>query len=369
MMTYEPINFQKLAHWQKSASSNRALVRLLHETAQETLNEKVTPLALAFHQAAVAAAYQHYGFMAFSPEARRMLAISQSRQSKVSSVSLLEWLDNAAYQQLADFHLLRYMDSEPNWLDLSQEFCISVIKRIAVCSKEEWHLSGLEHFPAELVNALAAIVTTELARMREQSSNYDVSASSSLHKAQIENASLLELLFPSIDLWGRALDFVLTRVAQDPLLLLSWRLEVFTTERQLQCDASLAVLTTAPLEAEERSLRIIILITLLSGFSFGQKEPVIPETPLTQSQLVKSLEHFFSTESSSAELVGSILNHRKSKGGIKSMIETLVNFGEQLGVFSRVTQSRNQKGVLLTSLAFQITSPYRELIESTFNSN
>jgi hypothetical protein len=368
MMTQETINFQKLAQWQKSASSNRALVRLLQESAQETLNDKVTPLALAFHQAAVAAAYQHYGFMAFSPESRRMLAIAQSRQSKVSSTSLLEWLDYAAYQQLADFHLLKYVETEPDWLDLSQEFCISVIKRIVVCSKDEWHLSGLEHFPVELLNALAAIVGSQLAQIKERGSEAQICASSALHKAQIDNTNLLELLFPSIELWGRALDFVLCRVAQEPLLILSWRLEVFTTERQLQCDASLAVLTTAPLDAEERSLKIILLILLLSGFNFGTKTPIVPETPLTQSQLIKSIEHFFAMESSSANLVAAILNPRKSKSDLKFTIEKLIELGDQLGVFSKASLSRSQKGVLLTSLAFRITDPYRELIESTFNS-
>jgi hypothetical protein len=296
-----------------------------------------------------------------------MLAIAQSRQSKVSSISLLEWLDYAAYQQLADFHLLRYMDSEPDWLDLSQEFCISVIKRIVVCSKEEWHLSGLEHFPAELLNVLSDIVSSNLALINEQPTKYCSSASSALHKLQVDNTSLLELLFPSIELWGRALDFVLSRVAQDPLLLLSWRLEVFTTERQLQCDASLAVLSAPPLESEERSLKVILLIVLLSGFSFGEEGAVIPETPLTQSQMVKSLERFFGIESSSATLVCSILNPRKSRVELKSTMESLVSFGEQLGVFSKVSLSKSQKGILLTSLAFQITAPYKKLIEATFS--
>lgn len=366
-MTNEQINFQKLAQWQKSASNNRALVRLLHESAQETLADKVTPLALAYHQAAVAAAYQHYGFMAFSPESRRLLATAQSRQSKVSSASLLEWLDYAAYQQLADYHLLRYMDSEPDWLDLSQEFCISVIKRIVVCSKDEWHLAGLEHLPQELLHSLSNIVTVQLANIRKQYPEFNHSASSALHKAQIDDPRILDLLFPSIEIWGRALDFIMNRVAQEPLLLLSWRLEVFTTERQLQCDASLAVVTASPREIEERSLKVIALIILLSGFKFGENDPVIPETPLTLSQLLKSVEYFFRTQSAAADLMSSILNPRNSKSELKLNIEKLLTLGEQLGVFSRAPISRNQKGVLLSSLAFRIIDPYSDLIASTFS--
>lgn len=364
MMTPELINFQKLAQWQKSASNNRALLRLLHESAQETLSGKVTPLALAYHQAAVAAAYQHYGFMAFAPESRRLLALAQSRQSKVSSAYLLEWLDHAAYQQLADFHLLRYLDSEPDWLDLSQEFCVSVVKRIVVCSKEEWHIAGLEHFPAELLIALSAIIGGHMAQTHKE--GVRASALASLHKAQVEDGSLLDLLFPSFDLWGRALDFVLDRVAEDPLLLLSWRLEVFTTERQLKNDASLAVLTTSTREVEERSLKIIVLIILLSGYKFGGAEAVIPETPLTQAQLLRSIESFFDKKSESAEAIATMLNSKRSRNALRQTIEMLIELGEQLGVFSRVAISKGQKGVLLTSLAFRITEPYSELIESTF---
>lgn len=364
MMTRELIDFQTLAHWQQSASSNRALVRLLNESAQETLTDKVTPLALAYHQAAVAAAYQHFGFTAFSPEARRLLAMAQSRQSKVSSVSLLEWLDHAAYQQLADFHLLRYLETEPDWLELSQEFCDFVIKRIVACSPEEWYAVGLEHLPSELLNVLESISRRFMAQPPQH--KVDQFGSAALQKAQVDDPNLMNTLFPSIDLWGRALDTTLARVAQDPVLLLSWRLEAFTTERQLQCDASLAVSALSQEEIAERSLKVIALIIILSGYDFGGNGAVIPETPLTLSQLMRSLEAFFEAKSEAAAVIESMLKPKHAKGGLKSAIEKQIALGEQLGVFTKVQLSKNQKGILLTSLASRITAPYRELIESTF---
>ena len=364
MMTNQTIDFLQLAQWQQSAFKNKALMRVLQESAQETLSGKATPLAMAFHEASVAAVYQQFGFSVFAPESRRLLAVSQSRHTRIASPAILDWLDHAAYQQLADFHVLRYLDSEPDWLELNHAFCISVIKRIVVCRPQEWPLVGLEHYPRELLEMLLRVVDLQMLGMRQQAEilpGFEV-----LLRAQGDHPLLSELLQSSLEQWGHAVDLVLSRVAEEPLALLAWRLEAFTTERQLLNDARLAVHSMSPEEIEQRSLRVIVLSVVLSGFDFGQKSAVVVDTPVTFSQLCKSLELYLSSGSESAQMVAAMLGFNVDKVNLAKCIEEIMSLGEDLGVFRWATVAKNQKGVLLTSLAMQVIEPYRELIESSF---
>lgn len=364
MMTNQTIDFLQLAQWQQSAFKNKALMRVLQESAQETLSGKATPLAMAFHEASVAAVYQQFGFSVFAPESRRLLAVSQSRHTRIASPAILDWLDHAAYQQLADFHVLRYLDSEPDWLELNHAFCISVIKRIVVCRPQEWPLVGLEHYPRELLEMLLRVVDLQMLGMRQQAEilpGFEV-----LLRAQGDHPLLSELLQSSLEQWGHAVDLVLSRVAEEPLALLAWRLEAFTTERQLLNDARLAVHSMSPEEIEQRSLRVIVLSVVLSGFDFGQKSAVVVDTPVTFSQLCKSLELYLSSGSESAQMVAAMLGFNVDKVNLAKCLEEIMSLGEDLGVFRWATVAKNQKGVLLTSLAMQVIEPYRELIESSF---
>ncbi len=364
MMTNQTIDFSQLAQWQHSAFKNKALMRVLQESAQETLSGKVTPLAMAFHEASVAAVYQQFGFSVFAPESRRLLAVSQSRHTRIASPAILDWLDHAAYQQLADFHVLRYLDSEPDWLELNHAFCISVIKRIVVCRPQEWPLVGLEHYPRELLEMLLRVVDLQMLGMRQQAEilpGFEV-----LLRAQGDHPFLSELLQSSLEEWGHAVDLVLARVAEEPLALLAWRLEAFTTERQLLNDARLAVHSMSPEEIEQRSLRVIVLSVVLSGFDFGQKSAVVVDTPVTFSQLCRSLELYLSSGRESAQMVSAMLGFKVDKVNLAKCLEEIMSLGEELGVFRWATVAKNQKGVLLTSLAMQVIEPYRELIESSF---
>ena len=363
-MTNQTIDFLQLAQWQQSAFKNKALMRVLQESAQETLSGKATPLAMAFHEASVAAVYQQFGFSVFAPESRRLLAVSQSRHTRIASPAILDWLDHAAYQQLADFHVLRYLDSEPDWLELNHAFCISVIKRIVVCRPQEWPLVGLEHYPRELLEMLLRVVDLQMLGMRQQAEilpGFEV-----LLRAQGDHPLLSELLQSSLEQWGHAVDLVLSRVAEEPLALLAWRLEAFTTERQLLNDARLAVHSMSPEEIEQRSLRVIVVSVVLSGFDFGQKSAVVVDTPVTFSQLCKSLELYLSSGSESAQMVAAMLGFNVDKVNLAKCLEEIMSLGEDLGVFRWATVAKNQKGVLLTSLAMQVIEPYRELIESSF---
>lgn len=365
MTTTHSIDFSQLAHWQQSAFKNKALVRVLHESALETLENKATPLAMAFHEASVAAVYQQFGFAVFSPESRRLLAVAQSRQTRIPSHSLLEWLDQAAYQQLADFHVLKYLESEPDWLDLSHDFCISIIKRIVVCRPQEWKQVGLEHYPRELLEMLLRVVDLQMLGMRQNSeilSGFDV-----LLRAQGDHPLLNELLNTSLEQWGRAIDLVLARIAQEPLALLAWRLEAFTTERQILNDARLAVQSLSQEEIELSSLRVIMLCVLVSGFHFGQNEPVIVETPITFSALLKSVDEFINGGSEISVLVANLLGVGAGAPKLQECLESALRMGEQIGVFNWAKVSKNQKGLLLTTLALQVMEPYQELIERSFS--
>lgn len=364
MMTNHSIDFRQLAEWQESAAGNRALMRVLQESAQETLASKATPLAAAFHEASVASVYQQFGFSVFSPESRRLLAIAQSRHTRIPSHAILDWLDQAAYQQLADFHVLRYLESEPDWLELNHAFCVSVIKRIVVCRPQEWQAVGLEHYPRELLEMFLRVVDLQMLAMRQESEirpGFEM-----LLRAQGDHPLLSELLHSSLEQWGHAIDLVLARIAQEPLSLLAWRLEAFTTEKQLQNDARLAVQTLSPEEVESSSLKVIVMIAALSGFEFGQDRPVVAETPVTFAQLTKAMESFVSSQTDSANMVALFLGCGASGCKLIQEIEASLSMGEQLGVFKWAKLAKNQKAVLLTSLAMQVIEPYRELIESSF---
>lgn len=359
------IDFSQLARWQDSASKNRALARVLRESAQEVLLENATPLALAFHEAAVAAVFQQFGFIVFAPESRRLLAIEQSRRTHISSGLLLDWLDQAAYQQLADFHVLRYLESEPDWLILSQEFCTAVVQRIVVCRPDEWVATGLGHYPSELLHLLLRVVDMQMLAMRQ---GVDLRPSTEmLGQALSEHLNWREMVSQSQERWGQTIDEVLEKISRDPLLLLAWRLEAFSTERQLVKDASLAVKSFSSREIERRSLSIIALVVLLAGFEFGETSPVVCETPVTFPVLCRAVSGFIQGGSQNALALAELLGCRDRKpAALAELIETNLAVGEQLGVFQWTGVAKGQRGVMLTSLAYIVLEPYRELIDSIF---
>jgi len=367
-MMNQTIDFTQLAQWQASASKNKALARVLRESAQEILLDNATPLSLAFHEAAVAAVFQQFGFIVFATESRRLLAIEQSRRTHIPSTLLLDWLDQAAYQQLADFHVLRYLESEPDWLILNQEFCTTVVQRIVVCRPAEWAAIGLEHYPSELLNLLLRVVDMQMLAMRQ---GIDLLPSSDvLRETLSEHPPWREIVSQSCEHWGQTIDAVLQRVAHDPLLLLAWRLEAFSTERQLVKDASLAVKTCSPADVERRSLSIIALVVLLAGFEFGENKPVVSETPLTFAALCKVVSGFVFGGNQNARAVAELLGCRdRTNAVLTELIETNLAIGEQLGVFQWTGVAKGQRGVMLTSLAYIVLEPYRDLIDSTFKSH
>lgn len=358
------IDFSKLAQWQKSAEQNKALVRVLHESAQELLEGKTTPLSLAFHEASVVAVYQKFGFLIFAPESRRLLANAQSKQTRINSRILLEWLDQAAYQQLADFHVLRYLESEPDWLELNQDFTITLIQRIIVCSQGEWNAVGLEHYPQELAEFLLSVVDQQLLQMRQSG---EFSPSLQVLKRALESQhDVCEIIDSSLNIWSRAIDSVLQRVAQDPLRLLAWRLQAFSTERQLSQDSRLAVTNNPSDELEVKALNVVALMIVLAGYDFGRGHAIIAETPVTFSQLKKALTTFFSVSGLQTNVLCELLGYDRFKSDLAEVLERTISLGNQLGVLYWSSLGKSRRGILLTSLAFQILDPYQELIKSTF---
>ena len=363
-MMNQAIDFTQLAYWQQSASKNKALLRVLHETAQDVLATDATPLSLAFLEASVAAVYQQFGFIVFSPEARRLLSISQSRQTRIQSRRVLEWLDNAAYQQLADFHVLRYLDSEPDWLNLSQSFCHAVVRRIVVCRPQEWSSVGFEHFPREFLELLMRVVDLQMLGMRQ---GLPIASGTEVLERAVDNQLHIKEDFGHVtDLWGRAIDEVLTRVERDPLTLLAWRLEAFTTEKQILNDSSLAVRHLSDEQVEMRSLKVIALVVLMAGFECKDYGPVIADTPVTFSQLSKSLDRYLARTCEQSQMVAHLLGCNSDNSILETVLDSLINTGVELGVFQWTSVAKAQKGLLLTSLAFVILDPYRDLIESVF---
>lgn len=366
-MMNSKVDFTQLARWQQSALKNKALIRVLHEAAHEILEGSVTPLSLAFHEASVAAVYQQFGFSVFAPESRRLLAISLSRQTRVSSRLVLDWLDQAAYQQLADFHVLRYLESEPDWSDLNQNFCTSVLQRIVICRPQEWSEVGLEHYPTEFLELLLRVVDLQMTNMRN---GLEVLPSTEvLRSAHAEQSIHTDFPTSSSECWGRAMDNVLQRVAQDPLRLLAWRLEAFSTERQLVNDARLAVTSVSSHDLEARALGVIALMVLLAGFELNGAGRVIHETPVTFTQFCKSMAGFLSSPTQHTRVFAELLGLRGSSEQLNATLESILATGEQLGVFQWAVVAKGQRGVLLTSLAFLILDPYRDLIKTTFNSD
>lgn len=363
-MTNQNIDFNQLARWQTSAQKNGALLRVLKESAAEVFGPCLMPLAMAFHEASIASVYQQFGFVVFSPESRRLLAINQGQQTRTSQTDLLAWLDHAVYQQLADFHVLRYLETEPDWLELNHAFCSSVVKRLMVTRRPEWDSVGLGHFPAQALNTIMVVIEDQMDRMRRhclEQSGFDRLSHEVAGRAELE-----AILSPSLEIWGRAIDNVLSRACQEPLRMLSWRLEAFTTETQLGHDSRMAVQSMNFEETESKAFRIICLMLVLSGFDFGLQRPVVSETPVSMNALVRGIWELFKSGSQASQFVGNFIGTEPRIESVKTFVATEVEMGEQLGAFRWTPLGNTKKGLLLTSLALQVITPYRELIESVF---
>lgn len=358
------IDFNQLAQWQSSAQKNGALLRVLQESAGEVFGARMMPLAMAFHEASVGSVYQHFGFSVFSPESRRLLAIAQCRQTRTSHWELLEWLDHAAYQQLADFHVLRYLDTEPDWLDLDHAFCTAVVQRLMVTRRPEWDSVGLSHYPSDILNKIMFVIDDQMDMLRRQSA--DQSSTERLYRELVEGNDDDEILRPSVELWGTVIDEVLARACQEPLRLLSWRLEALTTEQQLSNDGRLAVQTMSSAEIENKAFKLVFMILILSGFDFGQDAPVVSETPVSQNALIKGLSEFLKSATQASRLVSTLIGAESRNDAIKSFVSSEIDAGVQLGLFRWTPMANHKKGLLLSSMALQIINPYRELLDSVF---
>jgi hypothetical protein len=364
-MMNQSLDFTQLARWQQSAMKNKALLRVLHESAEDVLEGKCTPLSLAFHEASVAAVYQQFGFVVFSPESRRLLSLELSKQTRIASRLVLEWLDHAAYQQLADFHVLRYLDSEPDWLDLSQDFCTAVVKRIVVCRPQEWGSVGLIHYPSEVLSLLMRAIDQQMMSLRQGLAV--VTGVDLLNDLREEMNPTPQLNDMPLEVWGKSIDTVLRLIEADPLRLLAWRLEAFSTERQLQNDARLAVIDMSAAELENKSLAVIALMSVLSGIDVAGSGVLVSETPVTLTSLVKSLGTLSGTESPQSQLLRGLMGLTTPSCSINSTVGEILRTGEHLGVFQWTAVGKGQRGILLTSLAFLVLDPYTELICSTFS--
>lgn len=363
-MMNQSLDFTQLARWQHSAMKNKALLRVLHESAQDIFEGNCTPLSLGFFEASVAAVYQQFGFVVFSPESRRLLSLELSKQTRIASRLILEWLDQAAYQQLADFHVLRYLDAEPDWLDLSQDFCTAVVKRIVVCRPQEWGAVGLIHYPSEVLSLLMRAIDLQMMSLRQGLTV--VAGVELLNDLRLEMTSSPQLSDLPVEVWGRAIDGVLRLIEADPLRLLAWRLEAFSTERQLQNDARLAVIDLSAAELENKSLAVIALTSVLSGIDVADSGVLVSETPVTFASLTKSLATLRSSATQQSQLLRGLMGLTAPACSLNELVGEILRTGEQLGVFQWAAVGKGQRGVLLTSLAFLVLDPYTELILSTF---
>ncbi len=220
------------------------------------------------------AAYQHFGFPVFGPIGRSLVSAQIASLSGLSVSSIAQWLELVAYSLLEDLNVLQVVSGEPDWLQVDLSFSMELWKRLFCSDENESSSLGLDCLDGD-----------EISRLRKLA----VKAVSLMGKSGGEDEKKTAVPLPNDlgDAHLRTFKTVAASAAGNPIMLLLWRIEVFSLLKETRHEYKFRVKVDSDQLLPMLSALAGVLM-VLSPVASNTGVPLFPESPLTQEEI----EHY-----------------------------------------------------------------------------
>lgn len=343
--------FKKMALRESALDVNQASAHLLAQSLSETCERSELPLlqerALI---AEVGYAYQHFGFSIFAPMARALLSNALAHRTGVSGALLDSWLETVCYFLLEDFNILKLVDGAPDWDAVDAAFARDLVRRLVCAEKDEAADLGLDIWDEDYVECLRRVAVTALEGVR-------TAAFSDLEgwcRGALEEFRFAPVLQP-------ALVASLEELRANPLRLLVWRIECFTTFAETRQEAKFFV-REASSAVEGRAYKLAALLALFLPHRTPDGRTLLPASPLTLAQIAKVLRKDAPRNGFDCSLMRAWLD---LDGDAPADLVLLAKDARALGLMFEVPTGRGSAAYGLTKTSLRILKPFQATLAAS----
>lgn len=346
-------SFKTLASREKALQINPALAGLLENVLDDVFVPDANPLGVVQKQylvTEVAYCYQHFGFTLFAPAARDLLVPQLAACCGVPAEPVAIWLESVCYFLLEDFNILRLVDGEPEWADVDASFFRDFARRVICAEQHESGDLGLDCWESGLLEHLRNLASQGLEFARPDAL---------VDLAQWVGAQVEGLPFAAE--FAKAFVNAFKEVGSNPLRLLVWRVESFSSFCEVRQEAKFFVRDTSE-RVERKAYQYASLLSLFLPHRAPDGTLLLPESPLPLTQISKVLKNQKPNSWFDCSLLSTWLNIEESQ---HSDLAELVRQAVGMGFLFEVPLGRRQKGYGLTKSALKILEPFHSAISAS----
>ncbi|WGL60105.1 hypothetical protein QEJ31_00620 [Pigmentibacter sp. JX0631] len=346
--------FKEIHYHLKTVEKNTRLIDLLSAAAIiNNQDEQISSLQKDFLITEVAFSYKHFGFSLFCPTSVNFIIKEISRLANLSPIYIKKWLMIVAdllLQELDPDEKERIFDNTSNILEeiFAQEF----IKRIFCTEQEEDYLTGMSIFPTDFIDNIRSYSRNKISKITLNSNiNHDDSVFD-------EN----EFFLDEFDTLKNSVFNFLNKLQEDPLSLLSWRLESFVCVSQK--NNTLFLLKDDRTGRTNDPKKVMSIISLLVPHRDQTGNLLLPDSPISISQLAKIFSEEFKSDKFQVDIIKNWLN-LKNPENIKKEIEFLLNSGVENGIFFKIPNGNKSFSYGLSDNGLKIIKPFHKVLTDT----
>lgn len=339
----------------KATEKNLRVIELL--SAAMIINseeERVSFLQKDFLIIEVAHSYKHFGFSLFSKTSLNFITRELSNLSNVSQNFIKKWLIIVAdliLEELTPTEKETLFDQNTDILEyiFSSEF----IKRIFCTEKEEDYLTGMSIFPEEFIEKIRNITRNKISKMTS-------------HANQTYNDNVLneeEFFLDEYQYLKMSVFNYLNNLQEDPLSLLSWRLESFIHFNLTENSKKIFNLKYEELNKKNDSKKVMSIISLLVPHIDSQGNLLLPNSPISIPQIAKIFSSEFKSENFQVEIIRNWLSPY-SPENIKKELEIILNTGVDCGLFFKIPNG-NKSLYGLSENGLKVIKPFHKVLTDT----
>ena len=348
--------FKTLASREKALTINPALAGLLANSFDEVFVPDANGVgAVQKHYLVteVAYCYQHFGFTLFAPAARALLVPVIAGNCGVMAEPVAIWLESVCYFLLEDFNILRLVEGEPEWSSVDSAFFRDFVRRVICAEQHESGDLGLDCWDAELLERLRTLASDGL-EFAKPEGLVDLT-----HWVNAQASGL-----PFADDFAKAFVHAFKEIAANPLRLLVWRVESFSSFGEVRQEAKFFVRDTSEV-VERKAYQYAALLSLFLPHRAPDGTLLLPESPLTLVQLGRVLKTQKLSTWFDCSLLAAWLNLGETQGPANVELGVLVRQAVSMGFLFEVPLGKRQKGLGLTKSALKILEPFHSAITAS----
>lgn len=344
--------FKTLALREKALQTNPALGQVLANSLHDTLElAEIVPLQAQYLVIEVGYIYQHFGFCIFAPAGRTLLCETLSASSGLRQEKIANWLESVCYFLLEDFNILRLVDGEPDWKIVDAVFFREFAKRIICAEPGEFSDLGLDCWSPILTRRLRELAAQSIELARPETIG-----------SLAQTLGAMEVELPYGTQFCESFIACFEEIAANPLRLLVWRVECFTTFADLRQEARIFMRERSAL-GEHRASMFAALLSLFLPHKTADGIALLPESPLALNQIKTVLSSAFTSNFFDCTLLRSWLE--VDDESLDSRLNELVAGALELGLLFHVPLGRYRKGFGLSRSALQILAPFHMAITNS----